>query len=154
MTMTRADTAITHTGTRPEVEVKETASFTVNRKRSEVVLIMEKEHSQIIYSSPMPIYNDAIYYTHRVIPGCYGIVAKAPFGYICNAAFYNDRIYFATKDGNIKFYDNGNIYDTHINSGAHPFNMQYIHVNLMEVMYNSSYILHGKTEMFLWQQIF
>ena len=33
-------------------------------------------------------------------------------------------IYFATKDGNIKFYDNGKIYDTHINAGAHPFNMQ------------------------------
>lgn len=41
-----------------------------------------------------------------------------------------DGIYFATKDGNIKFYDNGNIYDTHINSGAHPFNMQVYNNNI------------------------
>lgn len=41
-------------------------------------------------------------------------------------------LYFAVKGGNICYYQDGQIHDTGINSGAHPFNMQ-IHKNAIYI---------------------
>lgn len=60
------------------------------------------------------------------------ITGNSEWDYPSEASQLPNGLYFAVKGGNICYYQDGQIHDTGINSGAHPFNMQ-IHKNAIYI---------------------